>query len=80
MPILFFDERASDKKLRKLMERRNLTPQDNPGLRALDKEILEHINIMPLDPERRQALKEALENNQDDEDYFNLSDSYDPNL
>jgi hypothetical protein len=71
MPILFFDERSSDKKLQKLMERRNLTPRDNPSLRVLDEEILEHIRTMPLNPEQRQALEDALENNQNDEDDFN---------
>ena len=76
MPILFFEESASDKRLRKLLEKRNLTALDNAERYVLDEKILDHINTMSLDPERRQELKEILEDNQDDEDYF----TYDLNL
>ena len=71
MPILFFEESASDKRLRKLLEKRNLTALDNAERYVLDEKILDHINTMSLKPKRRQELQEVLENNQDDEDYFN---------
>ncbi len=71
MPILFFEESSSDKKLRELLEKRHLTAPDNPQYLELSRAILNHINIMPVSNQRREELKAMLENSLDEDDYFN---------